>query len=148
LTNATPQHKDFNRNQTRWAGLEDYLLEHAENLQFRTSVFTGPVLAADDDRYRGVQLPRQFWKVAVMVRQDGQLSATGYLLSQAELIQGLEIAPEAFSYGAYRTYQVPIRQIEQLTRLSFGTLTNNDPLARQEALEPATEIERLDDIRL
>ena len=50
------------------------------------SVFTGPVLADDDDAYRGVQLPRQFWKVVAMVKQDGALSVTGYLLSQAALL--------------------------------------------------------------
>jgi len=57
FTKCTPQRKDFNRSQLRWAGLEDYILEHAENLDFRVTVFTGPVLAADDAPYRGVQLP-------------------------------------------------------------------------------------------
>src|SRR5262249_29884023 len=82
FTNATPQHKDFNRSQTRWAGLEDYILEHADNAKFRVCVFSGPVLATDDDPYRGVQLPRQFWKVVTMVKESGELSATAYLLSQ------------------------------------------------------------------
>ena len=103
FTNCTPQHHDFNAGQTLWAGLEDYILDNADNRNFRVNVFTGPVLAADDDRYRGVQLPRQFWKVVAMVKQDGALSVTAYLLSQEELIEGLEITPEAFSYGAYRT---------------------------------------------
>jgi endonuclease G len=54
-TNCTPQHKDFNRNKTRWAGMEDYILNHADNLHFKVSVFTGPVLAADDDAYRDIR---------------------------------------------------------------------------------------------
>jgi DNA/RNA endonuclease G (NUC1) len=66
---------------TTWAGLEDYILDNADNRDLKVSVFTGPVLAADDDAYRGVQLPRQFWKVVVMVKESGELSATGYLLS-------------------------------------------------------------------
>jgi endonuclease G, mitochondrial len=151
LTNCTPQHKDFNRNKTSWAGLEDYVLEHADNLNFRVSVFTGPVLAPDDDEFNGVQLPRQFWKVVAMVKTDGDggvLSATAYLLSQKELIEGLEVSPEAFSYAEYRTYQVPVRRVEDLTQLSFGSLANFDPLAQGEheaAIAVANELEGVDD---
>jgi endonuclease G len=132
FTNCTPQHHDFNAGQTLWAGLEDYILDNADNLKFRVNVFSGPVLAADDDQYRGVQLPRQFWKVVAMVKQAGDLSVTGYLLSQEQLIKGLEVAPAAFSYGAYRTYQVPVRQVESITGLSFGSAADADPLGRQE----------------
>ncbi len=82
FTNCSPQHEDFNQNQTTWAGLEDYILENADNRDFRVTVFTGPVLAADDEEFAGVQLPRQFWKVVVMVKESGDLSATAYLLSQ------------------------------------------------------------------
>lgn len=131
FTNCSPQHEDFNQNQTTWAGLEDYILENADNREFKVSVFTGPVFATDDESFAGVQLPRQFWKVAVMVKADGNLSATAYLLSQADLIAGLEVAPAEFSYGAYKTYQVPVRRIEELTRLSFGELADADPLAAQ-----------------
>lgn len=148
FTNCTPQHHDFNAGQTLWAGLEDCILDNADNRNFRVSVFTGPVLAADDDRYRGVQLPRQFWKVVAMVKQGGALSATAYLLGQEQLIKGLEIIPEAFSYGAYRTYQVPVRHIEDLTGLSFGTMTDADPLSRQEATITAREVRRPQELLL
>jgi endonuclease G len=138
FTNCTPQHKDFNQNKTTWAGLEDYVLDNADNRDFKVSVFTGPVFADDDDEYRGVRLPRQFWKVVVMVNKSGELSATGYLLSQESLLRGLEEALrvealEEFSYGAYRTYQVPLTRIEELTGISFGKLADFDPLAMQEA---------------
>ena len=106
FTNCTPQHEDFNQNRTTWAGLEDYVLESADSRDLKVSVFTGPVFAEDGDEFAGVQLPRQFWKVVVMVKESGELSATGYLLSQEELVSGLERVTEAFSYGAYRTYQV------------------------------------------
>ena len=106
FTNARPQHHDFNAGHTLWAGLEDYVLGNADNADLAVSVLTGPVLAADDDRYRGVQLPRQFWKVVAMVKRSGALSVTGYLLSQAALLDELESDSE-FSYGAYRTFQVP-----------------------------------------
>jgi endonuclease G len=148
FTNCTPQHHDFNAGQTLWAGLEDYILDNADNLRFRVNVLTGPVFAADDDQYRGIQLPRQFWKVVAMVKQSGDLSATAYLLSQDQLIKGLEIATEAFSYGAYRTYQVPVRHVEDITGLSFGPLAGADPLSRQETAMPAREVQRPDHLLL
>ena len=111
-------------------------------------MFTGPVFAADDDQYRGVQLPRQFWKVVAMAKQSDGPSATAYLLSQEQLIAGLEIAPEAFSYGAYRTYQVPIRQIQDPTGLSFGSLLDTDPLGHEEAAIRAREVRRPEELLL
>jgi endonuclease G len=145
-TNCTPQHKDFNRNKSRWAGMEDYILRHADNLHFKVSVFTGPVLAANDEQYRGVQLPRQFWKVVVMVKKDAKLSATAYLLSQEDLIAGIPAAlPSDFSYGAYRTYQVPVTHVQKLTRLSFGTLPASDPFAQQGVRAAPREIAQPED---
>jgi endonuclease G, mitochondrial len=149
FTNCTPQHKQFNESKAMWAGLEDYLLDNAENRDFKIDVFTGPVCAADDHPYRGIQLPRQFWKVAVMVLPSGKLSATGYVLSQEKLIKGLETLEtlEDFSFGAYKTFQVPISHIEDLTQLSFGSLKAVDPLDGLEALE-LREISRREDLVL
>jgi endonuclease G, mitochondrial len=144
-TNCTPQHKDFNRNKTRWAGMEDYILTNADNLHLKVSVFTGPVLAADDDAYHGVQLPRQFWKVVTMVKKDGSLSATAYLLSQQDLIAGLRGPPTDFSYGAYRTYQVAVSNVEELTGLSFGTLSASDPFVRRGLPSEPVELDRPED---
>jgi endonuclease G, mitochondrial len=132
FTNAAPQHHAFNAGETLWVGLEDYVLGNAVTSGLRVSVFTGPVLADDDEVYRGVQLPRQFWKVVAMVRQDGALSVTGYLLSQAALLDDLP-GKEEFSYGAYRTFQVPVRRIAELTGLLLDPHIAADPLERLEA---------------
>lgn len=146
FTNCSPQHADFNRNKTSWAGLEDYILKNAANLNFKVNVFTGPVLASNDDEYDGVQLPRQFWKVVTMVKTDGRLSATAYLLSQKHLIDGLR-PREAFSYGAYRTFQVRVSKVEKLSRLSFG-LADADPLATRDIGVEAKELDRHEDVVL
>ena len=135
FTNCTPQHHDFNAGRTLWAGLEDYILNNADAQDFRVSVFTGPVLAADDPQYRGIQLPRQYWKVVAMTRESGKLSVTAYLLSQQSFIDGIE---EEFKFGAYRTYQVPVGKVEELTGLDFGSLKNFQPT---EALESYVEEE-------
>jgi endonuclease G len=131
FTNCTPQHHDFNAGQTLWAGLEDYILDNADAENFRVTVFTGPVLDDDNDPpYRGVQLPRQFWKVVTMALDNGTLSATAYLLSQKSLIEGIE---EEFKFGAYRTYQVSVGKIEELTGLDFGSLKNFQPTEAKES---------------
>lgn len=148
FTNCTPQHHDFNANQTLWAGLEDYILDNADAQNFRVTVFTGPALDDDDPHYRGVQLPRQYWKVAVTALENGKLSATAYLLSQKSLIEGIE---EEFKFGAYRTYQVSVSKIEELTGLDFGSLKSFQPTEALESLaEEAAglrELESYEDIR-
>lgn len=142
FTNCAPQHQDFNRNRTTWAGLEDYVLVNADNRDFKATVFTGPVFADDDDEYRGIRLPRQYWKIAVMAKADGSLSATAYLLSQEELIRGLESALVEFNYGAYKTYQVPLTTVEEMSRLDFGSLREADPLGQLEAAVSLREVRR------
>jgi endonuclease G len=82
------------------------------------------------------------------VKENGELSATAYLLSQAALIDGLEAAPAEFSYGAYRTFQVTVSRIEELTRLSFGELRDVDPFGHRESTVPTQEITRLRQIVL
>jgi endonuclease G len=147
FTNAAPQHREFNAGRTLWVGLEDYVLGNADTLDLAVSVFTGPVLAADDDAYRGVQLPRQFWKVVAMVKVDGALSVTGYLLSQAALLGELP-SEEPFSYGAYRTFQVPVRRIAELTELGMEPHVAADPLERLEPVPPPRELSRPEDLLL
>ncbi|TJZ80410.1 endonuclease [Rhodococcus oryzae] len=148
FTNCTPQHHDFNAGSTLWLGLEDYILNNADNADLAVSVVTGPVLAADDPRYRGVSLPRQFWKTVAMVKKDGELSVTGYLLSQAALLDEFAEGEESFSFGAYRTYQVPVRRIAALTGLGMDTYVAADPLERIEASGLARELVRSQDLIL
>ena len=111
------------------------------------SVITGPVLADDDDPYRGVRLPRQFWKVVGMVTTDGRLSVTGYLLSQSALLDELP-TEEAFSFGAFRTFQVPVRRIAELTGLGLEPHIAADPLERLESMPLPRELIRPGDLIL
>ena len=141
FTNSCPQHKDLN--QKIWNDLEDYVLQNAGKFQLDINVFTGPVLRGDDPDYRDFQLPLDFWKVVVMVKDDGTLSATAYTLSQRDLVTGLE-----FVFGEFRTYQVRLRQIEEWTALDFGSLREFDPKEALEGAPAAVEIKGPDDIQL
>ena len=142
-TNSCPQHARLNQGRTFWAGLEDYILDNTDRRNLKISVFTGPVLNAQGVSYRGSLIPDECWKVAVNVRDDGRLSATGYLLSQGQFLGDIE-----FAFGAFRTFQVPVHQLELLTGLSFGALAEFDPLGRSEGIAGAIEIDSLDRIVL
>ncbi|WP_366596988.1 DNA/RNA non-specific endonuclease [Bacillus pumilus] len=144
FTNCSPQHERLNQNPELWRGLEDYILNHAKNSAVKATVFTGPVFRENDILYRGVKIPEEFWKVAVMVKDDGELSATAYLMSQKQLISQLEAA----GFGAFRTFQVKVSMIEALTGLNFGDLRNHDPLELSESTTLGQLLERVEDIRI
>ncbi|AIY06255.1 endonuclease [Planococcus sp. PAMC 21323] len=138
FTNSSPQHKNFN--QKVWLDLEDYLLDNAREYDMKVSIFTGPVFRDTDRNYRDAQIPNQFWKVAVMVKDGTELSATAYLQTQENLIEGdLE-----FVYGQFETYQVPVTKIEELTGLDFGELRQADPLAEGQV----TRVKKAGDISI
>ena len=142
LTNAAPQHQDFNRSAKLWAGLEDYLLDLARAGGFRVSVFTGPVLADDDPVFAGVAVPLRFWKVVAALTAERRLSATAYLVSQAEQVAAM--VRRGAPYGPFRTYQVRVPEVESLTGLRFGRLGRHDPLAlRREPIRRPVELEDL-----
>jgi endonuclease G len=141
FTNSCPQHKDLN--QKTWNDLEDYVLQNAGRFRLKINVFTGPVFRADDPDYRGFQLPLDFWKVVVMVKDDGTPSATAYTLSQRDLVTGLE-----FVFGEFRTYQIRLRQVEEWTGLDFGELRNFDPKDALEGVGAPVEIKGPQDIQL
>ncbi len=129
-TNCSPQHQNFNRNRSTWAGVEHHILHSANLMNHRVSVFTGPVFRDDDPVYvtsnnEPVPIPRDFWKVVAAVKQPGQLSTTAYLISQKELIDQMLATEAAFEP---KTFQVPVRSIEELTQLSFRGLAEFDAL--------------------
>ena len=141
FTNCSPQHK--NLNQKTWLNLEDYIGKNAKKYGMKVNVFTGPVFRSDDRVYRGkYKIAAEYWKVAVMVKDDGNLSATAYIQTQKNLIDNLE-----FAYGSYKTYQVPVATIEDLTGLDFGNLRTHDPLATIESTAGRI-IEQAGDIRV
>jgi endonuclease G, mitochondrial len=128
-TNSVPQMQDFNAG--IWLRLEEYALDNAREDDMRISVFTGPFLRKNDPVRFGVKIPRSFWKVIAFIHDEtGELTATGYTLSQEDFLQ-----EEEFIFGQFpkhETAQVPISLIEQQTGLSFGDLAARDPLGEAE----------------
>ncbi len=133
-TNAAPQADAFNQSKELWLGLEDHVLAYADAAARRLSVFTAPVLAGDDPEYRGVQIPRRFFKVAAWASRgdtdldEPRLEAAGFVLDQSELIDTSQGALAVSRLGGFRTFQVPIRDIEHLAGVEFGPLVEADVL--------------------
>jgi endonuclease G len=148
FTNCSPQHERFNEGKNLWAGLEDFLLNRAREDRKRLVVFTGPVFRDDDPEVRGVPIPRDFWKVAVMIRPNGKPAALGFIVSQESL---LGTALEEAAVDVARTYQVPVARVEELSGLDFGPLRGFDTGRvdgfGREAAE-SRELETYDDIAL
>ena len=138
-TNSAPQHAKFNQGKQLWQGLEQDVLEQAiEARAFRAIVMTGPVLDDGDpvwDRFKDIQYPVRFWKIAVALTSENQPFAAGFVLDQTDVIAqfGIEVT-EAPPFAPFKTYQVAIAEIERLTGLTFKmtggrSLSEADPLA-------------------
>lgn len=146
--NAAPQASAFNQGERLWVGLEDHVLTYASTYRLRLSVFTGPVLADDDPVYRGVGIPRRFWKVAAWAAGGADLRAAAFVLDQSTMITKLDAAPPL---GPFLTYQVPVADVETLTGLDLGPLVEADVLAPVAAVAEGLrwiELARPDDIVL
>ena len=144
FTNCSPQMDTVN--QRTWLGLENYILQNARAWKERCSVFTGPVLGRNDLEYRGVLIPKAFWKVVAFLSDEGNPSASAYVVEQDEELSELEAA-----FGAYKTYQRSVRSIEDLTGLSFGRLAEYDGFSNSETesgVTIASELRSLGDIRV
>jgi len=116
------------------------VLEYAQVNELKLSVFTGPMLAPDDPEYRGLQIPRRFWKIAVWTTSDVSLRAAGFVLDQSDQLrmvlrgQGLADPPPL---GPFLTFQVPVAAIGELTGLAF------EQLAAADVFDPARSWQRL-----
>ena len=128
FTNIAPQVDDFNQSSRDgiWGQIEDAVYEQVEVQDLRISVFGGLVFGENDPNYRGVALPREYWKVVVYV-EDDTLKARAFLLTQS--LDRLE----ALDLDEFRTYQVSLAELTARTSIRF------DP-----ALDDAQD---LDDVR-
>ena len=143
-TNCTLLHARHYPQQLIWQCLEEYVLNDAVTRKGQACVFTAPVLADDDRKYRSIQLPGEFWKIIVTVNTfTKRLSATGYIFSQKHYP-----ACHKTRHPRFNTYQVSLAWIEEKTGLRFA-LRAYDPLAQPEKSPPRViNINRKGDIVL
>ena len=152
FTVCAPQHAKLNR--VTWKSLEDYILKNTQAEDLKVSVFTGPIFSEDDLQYRGILLPLQFWKMAAVVKSNGKLSVTAYILSHKDYLDDLKnrglIGDTGFE--EYKTYQIPLRRLQELTNLNLDDLLEYDPLNAKKrgllASSDAVEIGGEEDLHL
>jgi endonuclease G len=118
FTNITPQHQNFNQSAAGgiWGELEDAVFAEVDVRDLRVSVLGGPIFSSTDPVYRGVRLPRQFWKVLYFREAEAEsVQARGYVLTQADLLSGLE----ALELPEFAVFEVPIPRIAEMAGLSL-----------------------------
>ncbi len=140
-----PQAARFNQGLELWLGLETYLLQNAADHGRRLIVFTGPIFGDQEPMYRGVDIPLQYFKVAVFL-ESGSLAATGYIVDQTPQLKDIPDVPrpgaindgdDAPPLGPFRTFQVPIRDIARLTGLDLAQPSAVDRMPIAAALPTA-----------
>ncbi|MFD0277445.1 DNA/RNA non-specific endonuclease [Kitasatospora sp. NPDC127111] len=141
-TNITPQMDDFNQSKRNglWGRLEDAVYEEVDVDHLRISVFGGPVFQDDDRLFRGVRIPREFYKV-IAFSEGGNLRAKAFLLTQ-----NLEQL-EALDLDEFRVFQVNLTELEDRTKLRFDPeLHRADTLVVPEVLTDRQPLASLADI--
>lgn len=142
FTNIAPQMNDFNQSGRGgvWGELENAVFEDVEVESLRISVLGGPVFGEDDREYRGLRIPREFWKVICFVT-SGELRARAFLMTQnLDRLETLDL-------GEFRTWQVELGAIEQRTGLRFDPALTAAAPSQAEALNGPRRLERVADIR-
>jgi endonuclease G len=166
FTNATPQFFSFNQGKQLWAGLEDFTRDVLLNNEEKGIVMNGPVFDGPDadgtdlpnpsgkphkdPSFGGVQIPKYFWKILVTKGDDGALKAMAFLMSQRDLIMGIDRIEEAdmlekLSEADVKVFQVSIADLTRLTKLDFGNLADAD--THEATSVGPRRIESFDDIR-
>jgi DNA/RNA endonuclease G (NUC1) len=142
-TNITPQMDDFNQSTKNglWGQLEDAVYADVDVDDLKVSVFGGPVFQDNDRAYRGIKIPREFWKVLTYTEQ-GDLKAKAFLLTQnLDQLEALEL-------DEFRVYQVTLGEIEDRAHIHFPVaLRKADKLLVPEAAADRKPLENLSDIQ-
>lgn len=141
-TNITPQMDDFNQSARNglWGRLEDAVFADVDVDDLKVSVFGGPAFQDDDRVFRGVRIPREFWKVIFFV-EGGELKTKAFVLTQSL------IRLESLDLDEFRVFQVTLDEIEERAHIRFpSSLHKADKLVVTEAVAERTPLESLADI--
>jgi endonuclease G len=150
FTNCAPQFFKFNQGAKLWLGLEEFVLSQAIDGKRKVSVLNGPVFdgpvapagklpkpggkKSADPKFGGLAIPKYFWKVMVVVR-SGKLAASAYLLSQQDLVLGIDRIQESdslekLSEAQARAFQISIPDLAIISGLDFGALAAADTMVK------------------
>lgn len=126
FTNAGLQHGSLN--QKTWLDLENHILDQAREKDLKLTVLTGPVFSDDDPSFdnngnmdKPTQIPQEFWKVVVWNDPEEGLKGSAFIQSQEDYV-GRGMFKTEFDAGEMSVYQLPLRDLEKMTKLDFGDI--------------------------
>ena len=132
-TNACPQVPAINRSNKKgvWGSLEKVILEKGaikeEGKTGRISVFSGPIFKPSDPVYKGVQIPMSFYKIVLWLNDEKELKATGFKLSQRELIGDIDFEDIGIDRNlVFKSYQCSIESLQMMCSIDFSDLIEYD----------------------
>ncbi len=175
-TNCSPQHWQLNQGKKRWLGLEEYVIATFAKDTGRACVINGPVFDAPmslkkpdgrmdpnlqgaphkDPVFGDVPIPKMFFKVVACEGNAGKLQVAAFLMSQEDLLRTIDrlkgmppVVDELLTPAEARLYQIKLKDLETLTGLDFGALSDSE-VAVEEKVEPSVPrlIEEFEDIRM
>jgi endonuclease G len=128
-TNAGLQHAALN--QKEWLQLENHVLDQLKSKDMKGVVLTGPVLKDSDPEWdnkgrmdKPTQMPQEFWKMVVWNDPQEGLKGSAFVLSQTDFVNPGGLFQSDFEEGRFGVYQVPIAQLEKMTRLDFADVVD------------------------
>ena len=118
LTNITPQMDNFNQSRLQgvWGCLENAVLNQVVDDNSHVSVMAGPVLSPEDQPYRKVLVPREFWKVLIYQR-DNELRSRGFIVTQKLLGLRRAVSP----LDEFHVYERSLALIASKACVSFDS---------------------------
>lgn len=113
-----------------WGRLEDVVFQDTDVEDLKVSLFGGPVFRDDDRQFRGVKLPREYWKIIIFI-EENKLKAKGFMLSQnLDVLQVVDL-------DQFKVYQVALKEIEERCGLTFpAALKAADSVGNRLRLQP------------
>ena len=136
-SNAAPQVQGYN--DVDWGNLEDYILERAQTLEKRMTVFQGPIFRLKDPQYGKKreggpwQIPLTFWKIAVLQKTPDTIVAAAFIIGQTQYVKALyeakvfkRLTPYTIQELRTNKIQTTVKTIEEETGLDFSAIRRFD----------------------
>jgi len=144
-TNACPQVPALNRSNRNglWGKLEKKILEKGVEKEpgqsVKITVFNGPIFKENDRFFKGIQIPMEFWKIILWFGENKQRRATGFKLSQADLVADIDFEKLDFDTDEeFRSSRCSIQLLERLTGLDFNAIKQFDSFTGVDPNESVT----------
>jgi len=119
LCNIVPMVPMLNQHRA-WVDLPDFVATRLAT-DGRTLMFAGPVFSPNDPSFRGVQVPRAYWRIFCFMRESGEPASIAFLATQ-----NLGAGDESTKGAVVGLYQVHVFDVEKLTRILLGDLLATD----------------------